>query len=223
MRGVARVSTGPDESLLLAGVEHVFRVAYRLTGNRADAEDLVQDVCEVALRKAPELATAQDCRRWLLRVLYNRFVDGKRHDRRSPLVAEDAAGASGEGDAALTADAPNPEELAAQSDAEHALARAWERLEPAQQMLLLLRAEGHELDEIARIAELDKPALSSRLHRARSSLAKYLDDEQPAPVCAGRERRRRTATTSLDCSTSASSRSFPRRRSATSKPTWRSA
>src|SRR5690606_2059690 len=97
----ARVSTGPDESLLLGDVERVFRVAYRLTGNRADAEDLVQDVCEAALRKAPELATAQDCRRWLLRVLYNRFVDGKRHARRSPLVAEEAAG---EADAALAAE-----------------------------------------------------------------------------------------------------------------------
>lgn len=185
---MARVSTGPDETLLLADVEHVFRVAYRLTGNRADAEDLVQDVCEAALRKAPELATAQDCRRWLLRVLYNRFVDRKRHDRRSPLVAEDAAG---EADAALTAEAPNPEELAAQSDAERVLTRAWARLEPAQQLLLLLRAEGHELDDIARIADLDKPALSSRLHRARSSLARYLEEEQSAqPLYAGAEKRR---------------------------------
>jgi len=183
------VSTGPDESLLLAGVEHVFRVAYRLTGNRADAEDLAQDVCEAALRKAPELATAQDCRRWLLRVLYNRFVDRKRHDRRSPLVAEDE-GVEGSADAALAADALDPEELAAQSDAERALGRAWARLEPAQQMLLMLRAEGHELDEIARITDLDKPALSSRLHRARSSLAKYLEDEQSAQLLrAGGERR----------------------------------
>lgn len=191
---MARVSTGPDEALLLADVEHVFRVAYRLTGNRADAEDLAQDVCEVALRKAPELATAQDCRRWLLRVLYNRFVDCKRHDRRSPLVAEGAAGAAGAAggaDAALTADAPDPEELAAQSDAEAALTRAWARLEPGQQMLLLLRAEGHELEEIARIADLDKPALSSRLHRARASLARYLEDEQSAQLrCAGGEKRR---------------------------------
>ena len=185
---MARVSTGPDESLLLADVEHIFRVAYRLTGNRADAEDLAQDVCEAALRKAPELATAQDCRRWLLRVLYNRFVDGKRRARRSPVIAEDVAGTAEE---ALTAEAPNPEDLAAQSDAETALARAWARLEPAQQMLLLLRAEGHDLDEVARITDLDKPALSSRLHRARSSLARYLEDEQSAqPLYADRERRR---------------------------------
>jgi DNA-directed RNA polymerase specialized sigma24 family protein len=67
-----------------------------------------------------------------------------------------------------------------QSDQEAALARAWDRLEPDQQLLLLLRAEGHELREIAEITEVDRPALSSRLHRARSSLAKYLEEERSA-------------------------------------------
>ena len=76
---------------------------------------------------------------------------------------------------------PDPEDLAVQSDAESDLVRAWARLEPAQQMLLLLRAEGHDLGEIARIMELDKPAVSSRLHRARASLAKYLKEERSAP------------------------------------------
>jgi RNA polymerase sigma-70 factor (ECF subfamily) len=185
---VPKVNTELDEPRLLADVAHVFRVAYRLTGNRADAEDLVQDVCEQALRKAPELATAEDCRRWLLRVLYNRFVDRKRHAKRSPFVPEDTAGAA---DAATSAAAAGPEELAMQSDSELALARAWARLEPAQQVRFLLRAEGHELDEIARITDTDKPALSSRLHRARSSLAKYLDEEKSAqPLCAVSEKLR---------------------------------
>jgi RNA polymerase sigma-70 factor (ECF subfamily) len=179
---VPKVYTEPDESRLVTDVEYIFRVAYRLTGNRSDAEDLVQDVCEQALRKAPEFATERDCRRWLLRVLYNRFVDSQRHRQRSPIVSQDA---ESETEAALDADAPDPEELAAQSDSESVLMRAWARLEPAQQMLLLLRAEGHELGEIARITEIDKPALSSRLHRARSRLAKYLEEERSAqPLCA---------------------------------------
>jgi len=169
------VNTNPEESHLAAEVEHIFRAAYRLTGNSSDAEDLVQDVCERALRKAPKFTAALDCRRWLLRVLYNCFIDGRRHEKRSPIVASDAASDSVN---EPSADAPGPEDLAAQSDSETALTHAWERLEPAQQMLLVLRAEGHELEEIARITEIDKPALSSRLHRARSSLAKYLEEER---------------------------------------------
>jgi len=161
--------------LIAAEVEALFRVAYRLTGSRHDAEDLVQDVCERALRKAPRFSTVEDCRRWLLRVLFNRFVDGSRHRQRSPLVAS----AGMEGSAAFAV-AEDPEELASRSDAELELLRAWRRLDPAQQALLMLQAEGHDLDEIAHITDIDKPALSSRLYRARTSLANYLTQERTA-------------------------------------------
>jgi RNA polymerase sigma-70 factor (ECF subfamily) len=177
----------PDESWLTAEVEQIYRVACRLTGNPHDAEDLVQDVCERALRKAPELATAEDYRHWLLRVLYNRFVDGTRHRKRSPLVAVGAAVA----EAMSGQEAPDSEGLAVQSDEEAALVRAWARLEADQQMLLLLRAEGYDLGEISRITEIDRPALSSRLHRGRSSLARYLEQERSAqPVRAIPEKSR---------------------------------
>jgi RNA polymerase sigma-70 factor (ECF subfamily) len=182
---VSTVYAEPEQSRLVAEIEYIFRVAYRLTGDPHDAEDLVQDVCERALTKAPDFAAPDDCRRWLLRVLYNRFVDGKRHTQRSPIVASGAADVA----VAAPAAAADPEDLASQSDAESALMRAWARLEPAQQILLLLRAEGHDLDEIGRITDLDKPALSSRLHRARSSLARYLESEWSAqPVCAVTEK-----------------------------------
>ena len=169
-----KVRARPDDSWLTAEVEQIFRVACRLTGNAHDAEDLVQDVCERALRKAPELANPDDYRRWLLRVLYNRFVDGARHRRRSPLVARDAA------ESVASHAAPDAESLAVQSDAETALERAWSRLEADQQALLLLRAEGHDLGEISRILEVDRPALSCRLHRARASLARNLEQERSA-------------------------------------------
>lgn len=171
------VHAEPEESRLETEIEAVFRVAYRLTGDRHEAEDLVQDVCERALRKAPQFTAAEDCRRWLLRVLYNRFVDGRRRRQRSPVVAPVAPDVM---EAASSADGADPEALAVQSESESALNQAWLRLEPAQQALLLLRAEGNKLDEIARILEIDKPALSSRLHRARSSLAKYLKEARAA-------------------------------------------
>jgi RNA polymerase sigma-70 factor (ECF subfamily) len=158
---------------LNAEVEYLFRVACRLTGDPHDAEDLVQDVCERALRKAPPFATAADCRRWLLRVLFNLFVDGTRHRVHAPVGSH--FGADGSAAIAVAAD---PEELASRSESELMLTRAWARLEPMQQALLLLRAEGHNLDEMARITDLDKPVISSRLYRARSSLATYLKLEK---------------------------------------------
>lgn len=177
-----------DESQLAAEIGRLFRVAYRLSGNVHDAEDLVQDVCERALSRAPDFAGADDCRRWLLRVLYNRFIDGRRQRQRSPI----APAAMRLQDAAAAADAaPDPEAAAAAADAEAVLEQAWARLEPGQQMLLTLRAEGYDIGEIAAIAQIDKPALSSRLHRARSSLARFLEEEEPAqPWCAISEKAR---------------------------------
>ena len=170
------------EPALTAEVETIYRVAYRLTGNRHDAEDLVQDVCERALSKAPEFASADDCRRWLLRVLYNRFVDGTRARRRRRFFL--SAADSREADSARHWQDP-----AEQTDDEAALGRAWSRLEPAQQALLSLSAEGHDLAEISRITGIDRHSLSSRLYRARTSLARYLQDEPTAQrACAHPEK-----------------------------------
>lgn len=65
----------------------LYRVAWRLVRNRADAEDLVQDTCVAACRNLDGLAAADSPVRWLLRVQQNRFIDGRRRNQASPLVA----------------------------------------------------------------------------------------------------------------------------------------
>jgi RNA polymerase sigma factor (sigma-70 family) len=167
------------ESRLEAELDGMFRFAYRLTGSRHDAEDLVQDVCARAIAAQPKLHGADEGRRWLFRVLYNCFVDGKRHERRSPFVR---SGTCAEIAQEKFSETHNPESLAEQADLESAMARAWARLEPAQRALLMLRVEGYSLTEIHRITEIDKQALGMRLRRARLSFAKYLDQERTAPA-----------------------------------------
>jgi RNA polymerase sigma-70 factor (ECF subfamily) len=176
---MSRSRTGSLPSRLEAEMGQLFRVAYRFTGSVPDAEDLVQNCLERALEKAPDFAEAADCRRWLLRVLYNGFIDEKRRQRRSPIVPLPVTN-SRPTDTPSSAD--NPEQLAEQVESEIATARAWERLEKDQQALLMLRAEGHNLDEIRKITGIEKDALSSRLYRARSSFSKYLDEEKSESV-----------------------------------------
>jgi RNA polymerase sigma factor (sigma-70 family) len=150
----------------------LFTVAYRLTGDTDEAEDLVQDVCARAFESLPAGATPDHCRRWLLRVLYNRFVDTARARKRSRTTPLETAD---DGASALADTAHSPETLALQADGEAALELAWSRLDETQQALLLLRAEGYGLAEIGEITGLAKDVLSSRLHRARLSLARHLD------------------------------------------------
>lgn len=58
--------------------EDLKRVALRLTSNRADADDLVQDALERALRHAPSAIGAARLRYWIVCVLRNRFFDQRR-------------------------------------------------------------------------------------------------------------------------------------------------
>lgn len=175
-------------STLETEADALFRLAFRLTGNRQDAEDLVQDACERALERAPQLPEADDCRRWLFRVLHNLFIDKARRTTRSPVVESRADELNAAGMHSQVAD---PEALATQCDDERTLEQAWARLDSRQQALLLLRAEGHSLTELSRITEIEKPALSVQLHRARARLSRLIAEErggaQLLHICPGRK------------------------------------
>lgn len=156
-------------ALVVPHLAALFRTAYRLVRNRPDAEDLVQETCIAAFRHVAELAAAGHPERWLVRVLYNRFVDGTRQQGRARLVAfnDDA-------DPALASSEPSPEEILHQTESEGALGRAFLALDAPKRVLLALRAEGYGLTEIAEITGVEKSVLRVRLHRARRALDEQL-------------------------------------------------
>lgn len=166
------------DALIAPQLPLLFRAAYRLAGNRPDAEDLVQDTCVLACENVKALGEAEHPERWLLRVLYHRFIDGTRRRRRSPVVAP----RTGTEPALPATDEPGPEDLAMQTEQELALQDACARLSDIQRALLTLRAEGYGLDEIESITGIGKDVLRARLHRARLSLARYLAQADAAEI-----------------------------------------
>lgn len=174
------------EALIAPLLPDLFRAAYRLARNAADAEDLVQDACARALENTAALMAARHPRHWLLRVLFNRFVDGSRRQKRSPVVA---IGDVPVDSLPAASRVPGPEDLAEQSDREQALDRAWLELEEAQRALLSLRAEGYGLAEIQAITGIDRSVLRARLHRARQSLARHLQRQADRADNPDRQRR----------------------------------
>lgn len=157
-------------------LEALFRLAWRLLRNTADAQDLVQDTCLVACGRLAEIATVDSPRRWLLSVLQNRFIDGQRRRQRSPIVAAEET----EEIASLVSDEFDPEELLRQAQDEHALEQAFLQLNATQRTLLSLLAEGYRLPEIEAITGLKGNALSSRLTRARTALSQRLIEQKSA-------------------------------------------
>ncbi|MDQ2642091.1 MAG: sigma-70 family RNA polymerase sigma factor [Pseudomonadota bacterium] len=158
--------------VVLPHLEALFRVAYRLLRNTPDAQDLVQDTCATACGRIQELAKADSPQRWLLTVLHNRFIDGQRRHRRSPIVAV----AEAEDFDQRPSQDFDPADLAQQFQDENTLEQAFLKLTDTQRTLLSLRAEGYELPEIEAITGIDRKVLSARLNRARVTLAQRLTE-----------------------------------------------
>jgi len=163
--------------LVAPHLDALFRAAYRLTGNRADAEDLVQDVCVRAyanLRSADELERPKS---WLMKIQYRLFVDGVRRRIRSPLRA-----APDDLDATCASSDPSLEDIVEGSLAERRILDAFARLDKEQRALLALHVEGYTLAELQSITDLSTDVLKARLYRARVRLGKLLSTERRAPA-----------------------------------------
>jgi RNA polymerase sigma-70 factor, ECF subfamily len=154
----------------------LLRVAYRLVRNRPDAEDLVQETCIAACENPAAFGGADHPVRWLVRVLYNRFIDRSRRQKRSHLVPLDEADAA----EPLVCGERGPEESMLHTDAERAIERAFLKLDDMQRTLLVLRLEGCDLVEIESITGIQREVLRARLHRARNSLARHLEQQTGA-------------------------------------------
>lgn len=153
----------------------MFRAAYRLSRNKADADDLVQETCVRAFLKIADLRAGHPVKPWLLRVMHNLFVDGA---RRARLGAVSRVAGSEDAADSTESPEPDPEAVAYTAQREELLQRAWVKLDRGQRALLALRAEGYTLAEVAQITGLSTDAITARLYRARQSFARHLAAEQ---------------------------------------------
>lgn len=139
----------------------VFRAAYRVTGNRADAEDVLQTVFLHILNLTPPLDLASTSDSYLRRSATNASIDllRKKSTRsESPLDGR-----------------PDPKAHTASFLLKETLRRALARLKPEEAELFVLReVEGLTYEELAEQFELERGTVASRLHRIRQSLLKSL-------------------------------------------------
>jgi RNA polymerase sigma-70 factor (ECF subfamily) len=152
----------------------LFSVAYEMTRNPADAEDLVQ---ETYLKAHQNCASFQGehLRGWLSRILKNTFINDYHSRRRHPEVLGLDGDDARPGAAALPADRGDPAEqvLARQLDA--VLQSALSALpQQNRRVVLLADVEGYSYKEIAQITGAPIGTVMSRLHRGRHALKSAL-------------------------------------------------
>lgn len=159
----------------LAGM---YRFAFRLTGQRDDAEDLVQDVLTKLYPRADELLAVDQPGPWLNRVLYRHFIDltrkyARRADRPVSDIMSEAVGQSFLD--TLVDAGVEPDRHLDRAQLRSALDAALASLEPEQRSLLLLHdVDGWRQEEIADVLGIAVGTVKSRLHRCRAGLRKNL-------------------------------------------------
>ncbi len=156
---------------VLAQLPHLERRALSLTRARADAEDLLQDTLERALRALPRLRPGSSVVSWLNTLMNNRFIDGWRSRRHNRSL-----------DAAVHVAAPVPELPPAWLDiSEREIRDGIEKLSACSATILRLRYF-HRLPyaEISRRLGVSLDTVGTRLFRARRRLKVILNARCPS-------------------------------------------
>ncbi|MEX2621702.1 MAG: sigma-70 family RNA polymerase sigma factor [Egibacteraceae bacterium] len=156
----------------------LLRVAQRMTGRTADAEDLVQETLIRAYR-AVDRFDGRYPRAWLLTILRNTWKNMNRRAR-LPMVNDEHALANAPG---LGADGRNaPEEFVMDSTLGVELTEGLQKLPGTfRQVVLLVDVDGLTYEETAGVLGIPAGTVMSRLHRARRRLRKHLEQAGITP------------------------------------------
>ena len=149
----------------------LYRVAYSVLRNAADAEDAVQEAFLRVLRHRETLGEVRDQRVWLIRIVWNVVLDRKRRMKTRPETDDVAELAR-----VLPAEGLSAEERVAAAQ-HHARVLACVEQLPAKERQVLMLSAFEELNsvEIASVIGITESSVRSRLFRARNLMAGLLD------------------------------------------------
>ncbi len=152
----------------------LYRVAYSVLRNAADAEDAVQEAFLRVLRHRDTLGEVREPRVWLIRIVWNVVLDRKRRAKTRP-ETDDVA----ELVRVLPANGLSAEERASAAQ-HHAQVLACVEQLPAKEREVLTLSAFEELTsvEIASVLGITESSVRSRLFRARNLMSELLDHER---------------------------------------------
>jgi RNA polymerase sigma-70 factor (ECF subfamily) len=163
--------------------DRVFSLTYRMLNNRAEAEDLAQEVFITVFKSIEQFRGDSKFSTWLYRVTANHCKNrikylARRHERGTSEFDDgvdhnDDDG--GDGPMVAPKPSPRPDRQLEGAEMQIVLQHAIAELDDEQRILVVLRdIEDLSYDEICAITDLPEGTVKSRLHRARLALRKKL-------------------------------------------------
>lgn len=187
-------------ALMERSYRKVYSLAYRLSGNKSDAEDLTQEAFFRAFRGFKDYEGHRSFENWIFRIVTRLFLDLVRsRKRRIQTVSYDAPVRTDGGEEGFSLEVADrstgPEERLLSESVSQELEDSLMKLKPEQRLLVMLAdVDGLPYQEIADIAGVPVGTVRSRLHRAHKQLRCYLESirhpsikrsKDPFRLCAG--------------------------------------
>ena len=171
---LARARQGDSDAFRALVETHsrqVFRLAFRMTGNEQDAEDVVQESFLRAYRQLGRFESRANFGTWLYRIVSNCSVDLMRSKQaRHDQVRGDSLDQAGAMELPA-ADMPGPERIAESAEIERRVQGALRELSPLERAAFTLRHyEGRSIDEISETLGLGTSAAKHSVFRAVKKL-----------------------------------------------------
>src|ERR1700724_1502337 len=181
---VERTLAGDREAFRVLVERHsqnVFRLAYRMTGNQHDAEEVVQEAFLRAYQKLEQFESRANFGTWVYRIAANYAIDRMRQRKSEESQREQPGRATEEGvemDLMSTVPdaAPNPERLAQSGQLAPQMRRALSELTPAERTAFVMRHWGGSgIEEIAGALKSSTSAAKNTVFRSVQKLRKALE------------------------------------------------
>jgi len=178
---VAQVLAGDKEAFRLLVERHsrsIFRVAYRMTGDQHDAEEIVQETLLRAYKSLDKFELRSNFGTWVYRIAVNRtldFLGARKNQMKNTYEIADNPDPA-EGQVQLAALSPGPERLLLSAELKKKLAQALELLTPAERVAFTMRhMEGQSIEEISKVLNLKASAAKNSVFRAVQKLRQHLE------------------------------------------------
>jgi RNA polymerase sigma-70 factor, ECF subfamily len=178
---VARVKSGDADAYRVLVDRHsrsVFRLAYRMTGNEQDSEDVVQETFLRAYKQLHRYEARSSFSTWLYRIAANYSLDlVRRRKRHGEVALSDPEGEHTENlDAVLPSPSPGPDRLMFSGKVQECVSSTLNELSRQERTAFVLRHfEGQSIEEIAGALGLSGNAAKHSIFRAVQKLRRALD------------------------------------------------